>query len=145
MTETSVLELSEEWAPSNAAPMPRPDVAVVIGTGDEHLGLRTAAAKARRSGGKVCVIRCIDNAGIGETHRMIERSADARSQLATVISSHSTEFAPERVWSRLHIGSLQSLLTTLEPSIGAVVVEGPATDAPGDLETSCPAAIEFVQ
>ena len=139
MVATSVLE-SPATATFTEPPAQgaRPDVGVIVDDDDARQAMRVAVQKAAANGGKVCVMRYVDNTGIRSPRAMIRKSAAARSQLARIVSQHLDDNPQTHITERLHVGTLESLLRTLEPSIGGVVLGGAHDLATQEIVSLCP-------
>jgi hypothetical protein len=145
MVATSVLE-SPTTATVTEPPVQdaRPDVGVIVGGDDAHQAMGVAVQKAAASGGKVCAIGYVDNTGIRSPRALIRRSAAIRSQLGRIVSQHLADNREMHVTERLHVGSLGSLLRTLEPSIGVVVLEGAQDAITHEIVSLCPVPVCIV-
>ncbi|MET0828853.1 MAG: hypothetical protein ABWY26_04980 [Microbacterium sp.] len=142
MVATAVLESQSTFTASPVGGGRR-DVGLLLGAGDGRAALEVALGQAAISGGKVCVMRCVDNSGIRSPRALRQRSAAARAQLTRTVAGHLAADGGTHVTERLHVGTLASLLRTLEPSIGALVVDGPSAGRP-ELRTLCPVPVHMV-
>lgn len=122
----------------------RPDVGVIIGAEDADRAIDVAVRTAAATGGDVCVIRYVDNIGIRSTDSLIQRSEAARTQLARVVSEQVAEHADTSFTERLHVGTLESLLRTLEPSIGLVVSQRTPGPSIRQIVSLCPVFVCLV-
>lgn len=105
------------------------DVGVILAadeTSDRVIDVAARIAASR--GGQLRLMRYIDDAGSHGAHELGLRSAAAREQLADLRAQCRASDPHLVVTDRLHIGSLESLLDRLEPSIGSLVI-GPDEDA----------------
>ena len=145
MFATSVVESPRATGLEPSAEAARPDVGVLVGADGAHRAMAVALRKAAASGGDVCVIRYVDNIGIRSPDPLIRRSQVARSQLAQIVSEQQLARHDEtRVTERLHVGTLESLLSTLEPSIGSVVFEGAQGPLVREIVALCPVPVSVV-
>lgn len=117
------------------------DVGLLLGHADPHAAMAVARRMAIVSGGRVRLMRCVDSTGIRSAEELARRSAAARAQLAVTTAEELAE-DPD-VTERLHVGTLESLLGTLEPSIGALVVAEPRGMF-SELSSACPVPLYLV-
>jgi hypothetical protein len=128
------------WGPETAV---RPDVAVLLHEGRSTDAALTAAAReAAASGGDVRVMLCVDDRDMSSRERRREQVRGRRdlARAASMLRACDPRVAASE---RLHLGSLDSLLCTLEETVGAVI--GSAGDPRMDVvRTVCPVPVRIV-
>ena len=145
MVATTVLDTVAPVAVIDSRVEPgRPDVGVILTDGDARRAIDIAVRRAAASGGDVCIMRYLDNIGIRSADPLIRRSEAARSQLARIVTDLLGQNVRTRFTERLHIGTLESLLRTLESSVGIVVIPRPADPAARRSMSQCPVPVCFV-
>jgi len=123
----------------------RPDVGVIVNAGDSLQALDLARAKAAATGGKVCVIGYLDTTGIRSPHALINTLAAARAHVTQVVSRHIAQHPDALITERFHVWTLPSLLTTMERSIGVVVIERARDGTTKEIVSLCPVPVVIAQ
>lgn len=142
MPVTPTLE-SPPGSPEATTGPTHPDVAALVGTSGGRTAVDIALKAAEATAGRVWVIRCVDNTGVTDPQEMTRRSAAARSELARLVADYIDVDGID-ITERLHVGTVRSLLRTLDPSVGTVIVaDDDATGKSEDLAL-CPVPIRVV-
>lgn len=127
-----------------SAHTPSPDVLVILGQSDfPETVIRIGEVIAKMNGGVIDVVRLVESSRLSMTADPAARSAHARMHLATVVKGYVRAHPDAPVRERLHIGSLSSLLKTLDHTIGMVLVSAAQPEI-ADLVTSCPVPVLVV-
>lgn len=125
-------------------PLARPDVGVIVSADADPRATIVAAVQAAASrGGLVCVMRCVDDTAIPFSRRRIRVAQQARVELAAIVSEYASHHPAAAITERLHRGTLASLLSTLEPGIGAVLVPAGSEVTP-EVAARCPVPVTVV-
>lgn len=115
-------ELNDHFTTVIVLDRDQPDVALIVGPSEPlDSALQMATRQADLRGGRLCVMLYVDNGLVREPTELRRRSANARQQLAAIRDRCEAISPALDVVEFLHIGTRESLLHSLESSIGAAV------------------------
>ena len=142
MSHSPILDPTAPLAHGSAPETSRPDAAVIIGAADPPESvLRVAALRAADADGVLRVIHFVDLDALPRAERPA-RACAARSHLRDVVERYRARTLDLRVTERLHFGPLHTLVDSLEPTVGTVVVAATPDDPwAGELASSCPVPV----
>jgi len=144
MNSSPLADTAPEYATPVWATADRPDVGVIITTRDpSDQALDAALRAAEATGGRVCLMGCVDTTGAPRPAEPRDLSAEAREQLGRIRARCHARRIDVGVYERLHIGSLASMLATSEDSLGVMIIDR-SPIAAGDVLARCPIAVTAV-
>ncbi|GAA1973982.1 hypothetical protein [Microbacterium pumilum] len=122
------------------------DVGMILGEEEplDH-AITVAAQMAARSGGRLCLMRYVDDTRLHQAHELALKSGEARVQLANLRARCRANDPHLVITDRLHIGTLESLLARLEPSIGSLVIGSLRDPTPSELLAMSALPVTFVE